>query len=33
VSRLNPKYGNPQKPVLKATVKKGEVNQFTFDVD
>ena len=32
-SKLNPKYGNPQQPVLKATVKKGEANQFTFDVD
>jgi hypothetical protein len=32
-SKLNPKYSNPQQPVLKATVKKGEANQFTFDVD
>lgn len=31
--KLNPKYGNPQQPVLKATVKKGDANQFTFDVD
>ena len=30
---LNPKYGNPQQPVLKATVKKGDANQFTFEVD
>lgn len=32
-SKLNPRYGNPQQPVLKATVKKGDANQFTFDVD
>jgi hypothetical protein len=32
-SKLNPKYGNPQQPVLRATVKVGEANQFTFDVD
>jgi hypothetical protein len=31
--KLNPKYSNPQQPVLKATVKKGDANQFTFDVD
>jgi len=30
---LNPKYGNPQQPALKATVKKGDPNQFTFEVD
>jgi hypothetical protein len=30
---LNPKYGDPQHPVLKATVKKGQANEFTFDVD
>src|SRR5262245_14581397 len=32
-SLLNPKYGNPQQPVLKASVKKGQPNQFTFEVD
>jgi hypothetical protein len=32
-AKLNPKYGNPQQPVLKATVKTGDPNQFTFDVD
>lgn len=32
-SKLNPKYSNPQQPTLKATVKKGDANQFTFDVD
>ncbi len=31
--RLNPKYSNPQQPFTKVTVKKGEPNQFTFDVD
>lgn len=30
---LNPKYGNPQNPAFKVTVKKGEANSFTFDVD
>ncbi|WP_020472507.1 hypothetical protein [Zavarzinella formosa] len=30
---LNPKYGNPQQPVFKVTVKKGEKNEFNFDVD
>lgn len=33
VNRLNPRYGDPKQPVLRATVKKGEPNQFTFDVD
>jgi hypothetical protein len=32
-SRLNPKYGNPKQPVLRATVKAGDPNQFVFDVD
>ena len=31
--RLNPKFSNPQQPFTKVTVKKGEPNQFTFDVD
>lgn len=31
--RLNPKYSNPQQPFTKVTVKKGEPNEFTFDVD
>jgi hypothetical protein len=30
---LNPKYSNPQQPFTKVTVKKGESNQFAFDVD
>ncbi|VTS01927.1 hypothetical protein [Tuwongella immobilis] len=33
VSKLKPIYSNPQKPVLKASVKKGTVNEFTFQVD
>lgn len=32
-SVLNPRYGNPQQPFTKVTVKKGDPNQFTFDVD
>jgi hypothetical protein len=32
-SLLNPKYGNPQQPAFKVTVKKGQPNEFTFDVD
>jgi len=32
-SMLSSKYGNPQQPFIKVTVKKGEPNQFTFDVD
>lgn len=31
--KLDPKYGNPQQPFTKVTVKKGGPNQFTFDVD
>jgi hypothetical protein len=31
--RLKPKYSNPQQPFTKVTVKKGEANQFTFEVD
>jgi len=27
------KYGNPQQPFQKVTVKKGDNNEFTFDVD
>jgi hypothetical protein len=27
------KYGNPQKPFTKVTVKKGEKNDFEFDVE
>lgn len=27
------KYGNPQKPFQKVTVKKGDKNEFAFDVD
>ena len=33
VSKLKAKYGNPQQPALKATVKKGDANDFTFYVD
>ena len=32
-SKLSAKYGNPQQPVLKATVAASGSNQFTFDVD
>jgi hypothetical protein len=31
--KVHEKYANPQSPVLKATVKQGEPNTFTFDVD
>jgi hypothetical protein len=31
--KLNPKYSNPQQPFTKVTVRKGEPNQFTFEVD
>ncbi|MBY0456438.1 MAG: hypothetical protein K2V38_03815, partial [Gemmataceae bacterium] len=31
--KLQPKYSNPQQPFTKVTVKKGDANQFTFDVD
>jgi hypothetical protein len=30
---LNPKYSNPQQPAFKVTVKKGQPNEFTFEVD
>jgi hypothetical protein len=30
---LNPKYSNPQQPAFKVTVKKGQPNEVTFDVD
>jgi len=33
ISKLKPKYGNPQQPFTRVTVKKGDANQFTFDVD
>ena len=32
-AKLNPKYGNPQQPAFTVTVKKGDPNQFSFDVD
>ena len=32
-SKLNPKYSTPQQPFTKVIVKKGDPNQFTFDVD
>ncbi len=32
-AKLKPKYGNPQQPFIKVTVKKGDTNQFSFDVD
>lgn len=32
-SLLKPTYGDPRQPTLKATVKKGAPNDFTFDVD
>ena len=32
-AKLNPKYSNPSQPFAKVTVKKGDPNQFTFDVD
>jgi hypothetical protein len=31
--KVKEKYANPQSPVLRATVKQGEPNTFTFDVD
>ena len=30
---LQPKYGNPQSPAFKVTVKPGGPNEFEFDVD
>jgi hypothetical protein len=30
---LNPKFSNPQQPAFKVIVKKGDKNDFTFDVD
>ena len=30
---IDAKYTNPQQPVLKATVKRGEKNEFTFVVE
>ncbi|MDY3559402.1 hypothetical protein R5W23_000394 [Gemmata sp. JC673] len=32
-AKLNARYSNPQQPFTKLKVKKGEPNQFTFDVD
>jgi hypothetical protein len=32
-SALKPKYGNPQSPFMKATIKKGEKNDFLIEVD
>jgi hypothetical protein len=32
-SVLNPKYSNPQKPFATVTVKRGQPNEFAFDVD
>lgn len=32
-SVLNPKYGDPQNLVIKVTVKPGQANDFTIDVD
>jgi hypothetical protein len=32
-SLINPRYSNPQQPAFKATVKKGEANDFSFNVD
>jgi hypothetical protein len=32
-SKLAPKYSNPRQPFTKVTVKKGDANRFTFDVD
>lgn len=33
LSALHPKYGNPQQPFTKVTIKKGEKNEFHFEVD
>ncbi len=32
-SAIQPKYGDPTKPFTKVTVKKGQPNDFAFDVD
>ena len=32
-SKLKAKYTNPQQPTLKASVKAGDPNQLTFEVD
>jgi len=32
-SVLNAKYGNPAQPFTKVTIKKGDKNEFNFDVD
>lgn len=31
--KLNPKYSTPSAPAFKITVKKGDSNEFAFDVD
>ncbi len=33
VSMLNPRYSDPSKPAFKVSVKQGEANEFTFEVD
>jgi hypothetical protein len=33
ISKLKPKYGNPQQPFTRVIIKKGDANQFTCDVD
>lgn len=30
---IDAKYANPQQPFLKATVKRGEKNEFNFDIE
>jgi len=32
-SMLNPKYSRPKTPPFRVTIKKGEANEFVFDVD
>jgi len=32
-SAIQPKYSDPTKPFTKVTVKKGQANEFSFDVD
>ncbi len=32
-SIINPKYGNPQQPAIKVTVREGQANQFEIRVD
>jgi len=33
LSLLNPKFSDPKNPAFKATVKKGEKNEFVFEVE